>query len=883
MLPRLNLIAARLRGVLRRASVEREMDEELRFHVEMRAAENVRRGMNEAEARREALRSFGSLARVKEHCRDFKGGGMIDTLLQDLRYAARTLRRRPAATLVILVTLALGVGANAAIFSVVNAVLLRPLPFRDPDRLVSLRETLPDEGAIPVGYRTYAEWRAQSGAAFEGVAAYFDTAYNLEGGGEPERVTAMVVTPDYFDVVGVRPLLGRAFTPEDTRDGVPRVAVIEHGLWQSRFGGSTAALGQKLRLDSAEYEIVGVMPPGEAHELSGWGGLWVPMAPRHLTNPFRYLWVVARLREGVTPEQARSEVARVMASLRQTYPDTHGKPYGTVVDALEDRIVPHRVRTTLLVLLGVAGCVLLVACTNVANLQLARAASRGREIAVRSALGASRSRVARQLLTESLLLSFLGAAGGLALAHAGVKLLLAAGPEAVPRLGGAGLDAKVFAFALALAALTGVLFGLAPALVATKVDLNAALKEGARGAGAGRGAGRLRGLLVTAEVAAALALLTCSGLMLRSHLRLRAVPAGFDTERVLVAEVDLPSRRYDTRERRVQFFREMVERARALPGVEAAAAAESIPMRGPTYVDPVIVEGRPLPPRGQIPFVRQNIVTPDYFRAMGLRLVGGRPFTEQETWETGGAIMVNETFARRFFAGEEPLGQRVKLAEEKPWMTVVGVVADHAQDSFDSEKTFEEMFFPYTNASDPLPITFMSFVLRTSGDPAQLAGPLRAELRRVDPSLPLTRVETTRAIAARALSGSRFQALLVGLFAALALALAAVGVYGVVSYTVAQRAHETAVRVALGARTRDVLRLVVGEGMRPVLAGVVAGLAASLALTRLLEGLLFGVSATDPATFAATAAALALVALAACLVPALRATRVDPAAALKHE
>jgi predicted permease len=812
---------------------------------------------------------------------------LIDTLLQDLRYAARSLAKQPGATLVILLTLALGTGANSAIFSVVNAVILRPLPFADPDRLVALRETLPDEGRIPVGYRTYAEWRAQCGAAFEGVAAFSNTTYNLEGGDEPERVKAMFVTPNYFELVGARPLIGRGFTAEEARAGGPRVAVIGHGLWQRRFGGAPSALGKSLRLDAVDYEIVGVMPPGEEHEQTGWSELWVPMAlrdeARSLANPFRYLWVTARLKDGVTTEQARAETERVMQSLRQSYPDTHGKPYGTDVRALADVVVPPRARAALLVLLGVVGCVLLVACANVANLQLARAASREREIAVRAALGASRARVARQLLTESLLLAFVGACGGLLIARLGIRLLLAFGSDAVPRVGGVRLDPAVFVFAFALAALTGLAFGLAPALVATKVDLNAALREGARGAGAGRGTGRLRGLLVAAQVAAALALLTCSGLMLRSHLRLRAVPAGFDTARVLVAEVDLPSRRYDTRERRVQFFREMVERARALPGVEAAAAAESIPLRGPTYVDPVIVEGRPAAARGQIPFVRQNIVTPDYFCVMGMRLMSGRPFTEQETWETGGAIIVNETFAKKFFPGEEPLGRRIKLAEQKPWMTVVGVVADHAQDSFDSEKTFEEMFFPYTNTSDPLPITFMTLALRAHADPAQLAAPLRAELRRVDPSLPLSRVETTRAIAARALSGSRFQTLLTGLFAALALLLAAVGVYGVVSYTVAQRRHEIGVRVALGAQTRDVLRLVVGQGMRPVLAGVIVGLAASLAMTRLLEGLLFGVSATDPATFAATAAALAAVALAACLVPALRATRVDPTAALKHE
>jgi putative ABC transport system permease protein len=810
----------------------------------------------------------------------------MGTLLQDFRYGARTLARNRGFTFVVVLTLALGVGANAAIFSVVDGVLLRPLPFREPERIVGVRETLPEEPSIPVAYRTFAEWRAQLGSVFESIAGASTWDFTVAGAGEPERVAGARVTASYFDVMGARPLAGRAFLPGDDRPGAARVAVIDEGMWRRRFGGAANAVGQTLRVNEDDYEIVGVMPSFAERGPTGWASVWVPFVVRNderqRSNPFRYLTVNARLRPGVTIDQARAELSRVMSSLRQTYPDTHGKPYGVDARRLQDFVVPRRTRTALLVLLGVVSFVLLIACANVANLTLARAVSREREIALRAALGASRARIVRHLLTESLLLALAGAGLGLALAHLGIKLLTAFAPASVPRLDTVRLDPAVFGFALGVAALACLLSGLAPALAASKVDLNTAMKDGGRGARSGARHGRLRDALVVAEVALALTLLVAAGLLLRSYRRLLDAPAGFDPEHVLTLEMSLPSRAYDTRDERVNFFREAVGRARNLPGVEVAAAAQSLPLRGPGLTDPVVVEGLPEPPRGAVPFVRQNIVTPDYFRAMGMRLVRGRAFNERETWEAGGAIMINESFARRFFAGDDPLGKRIKLGAEKPWMTVVGVVGDTLEDGFDGEP-IEQMFYPYTNPSDELPLSFLTLVLRTSTDPASLAAAAREEVRRIDPGVPVSRVQTMRAVAERSNAGARFNLLLTTLFASLALALAAVGIYGVMAYTVVERTHEIGVRMALGARAGDVVVMVVGRGMRLVLFGVAAGVACALALTRVASSLLFGVSATDPLTFACVALLLFVVALAACLVPARRATRVDPLSALRQE
>ncbi|MCA1612652.1 MAG: ABC transporter permease [Acidobacteria bacterium] len=809
---------------------------------------------------------------------------MIGTLWQDIRYGARMIFKNPGVTFVIVLTLALGVGASTAIFSVVNAVLLRPLPYGSPERIVGVRETLPDEGSIPVSYRSFAEWRDRN-TVFEHIAGVSSWEPNLEGGDEPVRVSVMRVSSSYFAVMGLQPAHGRAFLPEDDRAGGQRVVVISHELWQQRFGGNPNAIGQPILLDGVDLTVVGVMPPALAHPEVGWSNIWMPLRTddqKERSNPGRNLKVNARLKPGVTVEQARADLERIMGTLRQDFPETHGKPYGVDLRPLEHFVVPKTTRTALLILLGAVACVLLIACFNVANLLLARAVWREREIGIRTALGASRGRVIRQLLTESLVLSLLGAGLGLLLAHSGVRALLAVNPEAVPRLGDVGVDATVLGFALLVTLLTAFVFGLAPALATTKVDLSTTLKEGGRGAGRGHRHRRLRNLLVVSEVAIAVVLLIASGLLVRSYTRLSSIKPGFSLDNVLTMEMKLPARRYREPQQKVNFFRELLEHVKALPGVTAVGAAQSLPLRGPIITDPVFVEDQPVPPAGQEPHIRQNIVTSDFFRAMGIPLVKGRYFTEQETWETGGVLIVNEAFARRFFGGEDPVGKRIRSSAEGPWRTVVGVAADTVQDGFEGQ-TIEETFYPYVNPGGDPPLSFLSLVIRTGVVPESLAGSVRGEIRRLDSNLPVSQVLTTRALADKAMSGRRLTLLLLGTFAGVALVLAAVGIYGVMSYTVSQRTNEIGIRMALGAGGRNVLWLILGHGLRLTLVGVAVGLAIALLLTRVLESLLYGVSRIDLLTYAGVATLLTLVALLACYVPARRATRVDPLLTLRQE
>ena len=805
----------------------------------------------------------------------------MGTIWQDVRYGARMLMKRKGFTLAAVSALALGVGANTAIFSVVNGVLLRPLPFAAPERLVGLRETLPDEGSIPLAQRTYAAW-SENSAVFESVAAMYSSESNLEGD-EPQRVTMAKVTPSYFNVMGTQPALGRALLPEDARPDSERVVVLSYELWQSRFGGERNVIGRQARIDGRGHTIVGVMPPALTDADVGWMSLWTPLtfSERGLNNPYRYLQANARLKPGVSVAQARAELQRIMASLRQDFPQTHGKPYGVDVRPLREFVVGARTRTALYVLSGAVMFVLLIACANVANLLLARASSREREMAVRAALGASRARIVRQLLVEGLILSALGGGLGLLLASFGVDALAAVHADAIPRFAEVRINTPVLFFALALSVLTALAFGLAPALRATKFDINAALKDGARGgvtAGARRN--RLQGALVVSEVALSLVLLVGAGLLIQSFLRLRAVEPGFDLDRVLTMEVSLPFATYKEPHERTDFYRRTLERIRALPGVESAGATQSLPFRPTMLTDHIVIAGQPAPPAGQEPFIRGTSITSDYFRTMGMRLVRGRAFTEQETWE-GGSIIVNQAFARRFFGDEDPIGQRVKVGYDRAWLTVVGVVQDTTQNSVDTE-TIEEMFVSYVNGANPS-VVRMNFVVRAAGDPASLAGAVREEIRRGDPALPVSNVATMRALADRVLSPARFNLVLLTLFAAVALVLALIGIYGVMNYTVTQRTHEMGIRLALGARATDVLKLVVGQGMMLALVGVGLGLIGAFAVTRVMASLLYGVSATDPLTFALITLLLVAVALLACYVPARRATKVDPMVALRYE
>ena len=806
---------------------------------------------------------------------------MLVTLWQDLRYGARMLLKNPGFTFVAIIALALGIGANTAIFSVVNSVLLRPLPFAAPERLVGLRETLPDEGSIPLAQRTFAAW-SENSAVFESVAAMHSAEANLEGD-DPQRVTKAQVTPSYFNVMGAQPALGRTFSPEDVQPNSERVVVLSYELWLSRFGGEQSVINRQARIDGHSHTIVGVMPPALTDANIGWMSLWTPLriSERGLNNPYRYLNATARLKPGVSVAQARAELARIMASLRQDFPLTHGKPYDVDVRPLRDFVVDARTRTALYVLAGAVVFVLLIACANVANLLLARASSRGREMAVRAALGASRARIVRQLLVESLLLSALGAGLGLLLASFGIDALAAIYADTIPRFAEVRINTPVLFFALALSVLTALAFGLAPALRATKIDINAALKDATLG-GVTAGARRnhLQSALVVSEVALSLVLLVGAGLLIQSFLRLRAVEPGFELDRVLTMEVSLPFATYREPWQRTDFYRRTLERIAALPGVERASATQSLPFRPTMLTDAVIIEGQPAPPAGQEPFIRGTSITSDYFRTMGMRLVSGRAFTEQETWE-GGSVIINQSFARHFFADQDPVGGRVKVGYDRVWLTVVGVVQDTTQNSFDAQ-TIEEMFVPYVNGANPS-VVRMNFVVRATGDPASLVGAVREEIRRNDPALPVSNVATMRALADRVLSPARFNLVLLTLFAAVALSLALIGVYGVMNYTVTQRTHEIGIRMALGAQPDDVLRLIVGQGMMLALVGVGLGLLGAFALTRVMASQLYGVSAADPLTFAIVALMLAIVALAACYIPARRGTKVDPMVALRYE
>jgi predicted permease len=883
----MRLARTRLRGLLRRKSVEREMEEELRFHLRMRAEENVRRGMAADEAERAALKSFGQFGRIKEYCRDVKGGGLLESLLQDLKFGARTLLKSRGFTLVAVLTLAIGIGANTAIFSVVEAVLLRALPYRDADRLVMLWENnrLRNRPHNVVNPGNLLDWREQAGS-FEEVAGFSDQRFNLAGGGEPEEVAGQAATPNLFRLLGARPALGRTLLPGD-EDGGRSVAVISHGLWQRRFGGSPEVIGKTLILDGGGATVVGVMPPDfkwfvKENSLSGKPAeVWVPLAlPDQLRagRRGRYLSAVARLKPGVTFEQAQGEMETVASRLEAQYPEID-KGWGATVVPLRDQLAGE-IKPALLVILGAVGFVLLISCVNVANLLMARAAGRRKEMSLRAALGAGRLRIVRQLLTESMLLAVAGGALGLLLAYWGVGALVALSPPNLLGEGQVGVNLTVLAFTLAVSLLTGVAFGVAPALEASRLNLSESLKESSRGNVGGGRAGRVRGALVVAEVGLALVLLVGAGLMVRSFLRLQAVHPGFDAGNLLTMRVMLPQTKYPEDARKVEFFRRAAERLRALPGVRSVSAVSALPFADLGAATSFTVVGKPAPPAGERLTTDLRVADENYFRTMNIPVVAGRTFGEQEAVEDRKVAVVNEAMARKYFPGEDPLGKRivVNMSSQPTPTEIIGVVGDARYDKLDGELR------PMVYWTPPqLTYSSMSLVVRTGGDPAALGPAAVREIQAIDKDQPVSDVRTMESWLADSTARTRFGTLLLGAFACAALLLAAVGIYGVISYSVAQRRNEIGIRMALGAQGRDVLRLVVGQGMRLVLAGVGVGIVGAFALTRLMSGLLYGVAATDPPTFAANALLLAAVSLLACYVPARRATRVDPLHALRRE
>ncbi len=808
----------------------------------------------------------------------------MSKLLQDVRYAFRLLAKNPGFTAIAILTLALGIGANTAIFSVVNGVLLRPLPFRDPSRLVLIAE----KSSFPVistSYENYMDWRDQS-HSFESMEATRGGAITLTGAGEPERLNVQMATAGLFPMLGINPHIGRTFLPEEDRAGGAPVVLLSYGLWQRRFGGSQDIIGKAINLDSQPYTVVGVLPSG--FQILQPADVFLPFMPWARTLPDDRNWhpgiiPLARLKPGVSRAQARAEMVGITKRLEQQYPDYNTGTSADVV-GLQDQIVRNS-RPALLLLLGAVSFVLLIACVNVANLLLARAASRGREVAIRAALGAGRGRIVRQLLTESVLLSLAGGLLGVLMASAALGPLLKLGAGSVPQGAPIGLDPSVLAFTAGVSLFTGVLFGIMPAMRTAKLDLRKALNEGSRGATAGPGQHRLRGALVAMEIALAMLLLVGSGLLLRSFSRLQEVPPGFQPDHLLVADIPLSQTTYAKPEDRYQFFDRLVERAKSLPGVRSAAAASFLPVSGGGSIIHFNITGRP--PKSPHEFVAAGYrtITPNYLETLGVPLLQGRLFTQADNEKAPAVVVINATMVHTFFPNENPLGKRLQLGalpeQEVPTMEIVGVVGDVRPGlGIDPQA---EMYLPYRQADLVLPVFQLSLVMRTAGDPVLQTSALRSALAQIDPNQPLVKVRTMEENMATTVAQPRFRAWLIGIFAMLALVLAGVGVYGVMSYAVTQRTSEIGLRVTMGAQPQDVFHIIVGEGLRLSLLGVGIGLVTALALTRLLQSFLFGISAYDPLTFVGVSVLLTLVALAASFFPARRATRVDPLVALRYE
>ncbi len=827
-------------------------------------------------------REFRWAESIKEERLGRRGFQSLGNLFRDLRFGARQLRKNPGFATVAVATLALGIGANTTIFSVIQGVLLAPLPYRDPDRLVRLFESSAGQPRFPMSAGDFQDYREQN-SMLAGLALYTRQDLELAKDDQPELLAALRITAGYFDVLGARPLLGREFVRDDEAPNHHHVVVLSHGLWQRRFNGDREVVGKVVMLTGEAFTVVGVMPPGVLHVGGDYRSMphgetvdfWWPMTLRPQDNRgAHYLNAVGRLKPGVTPAQAAADMNVIAGRLARQFPDTDGA-FHITVQPLHEEIV-GRSRTTLMVLFCAVWLVLLSACVNVANLLLARAAARSREMAVRGAVGAGRWRIARQLLAESLLLAAVSSAAGIMIAQAGIVALGKFGPDQLPRLQSVRLDGHVLLFTIGLTFLTGLLFGLAPAWQAGRANLHGVMKEGGHG---GR-VWRLRDALVAAEVALALLLLVSTGLLVRSFARLQNAPAGFRAANVLTAVVSLPYTGYGDGTNRAAFFRTLLDRLTEVPGVESAGLTSDLPWTGYDENAGFEVEGR-TSSSGDGPGGRYHYASADYFRTVGVPLIAGRFFDGNDVMGKRSVILVNRSLADRYWPGVSAVGKRITFSstpKEEDWRTVVGVVGD-VKDHPDSAAAMPAFYF----CADQSPMRQAILAVRTTGPPYGMIAALRNELQKIDRNVPLAEVKTLDSVTAEAVAGRRFTSWLVGGFAAMAPILAAVGIYGVLSYLVSQRTREIGVRMALGAQAGDVVRLTFQQGMRPTLIGVGCGLAGALALTRLLSSLLFEVSARDPATFVASALILILAATVPCWLPARRAARVNPMVALRAD
>ena len=874
----------RLQSLRSRPRLERELDAELAMHLELETEKNRKAGMSEEEARRAARISLGGVDQTKEQVRDAWGAGALEGLTQDVRYGLRSLRQTPAFTVAVVLTLALGIGANTAIFSVVNGVLLRPLPYGEPERLVVLRQSLAQPATPSIGFseKELVDYRAAS-KTLEGLVEYHTMSFTLLGGAEAQRVQTGVVSPDFFDFLGVAPLLGRNFRAEDDLPGADAVLMLSYDYWQRRHGGDAKVVGKVFQMNNRPHTVVGVLP--NVPQFPNENDVYMPSS----ACPFRssqrtrenragrMLSVYGRLRPGTTLAQARSDLAAVSSGLAADHADFYPRGSGFTASAtsLGDELT-LRARPTLLVLLGAVGCVLLIACANVANLMLSRMLRRSRELAMRAALGAGRGRLVRQLLTESTLLALIGGVIGLALAAAGLDLLVAFTARFTTRASEVGIDGPVLAFTLAVSVLTGMLFGALPALTA-RPELAEVMKEESTRAGGGSHKRRARSLLVVSQVAFSFMLLIAAGLMLRSFWKLQQVDPGFRTDNVLTAGVALNWSKYDTDEKVRAFGDELVRKLESDPEVSSAALSFGVPLgQSNAFNRRFQIEGRPVEQSAR-PTLDYKVVSPRYFETIGQRLVRGRAFEPKD--EHGGApvAVVNESLARHYWGNQDPIGQRVSFGdEEEPWVTIVGVVGDVRYYGLDREPG-QELYRPF--AQQP---GWGAVLVRTRVESSRVVALLRRAVREIDPEQPVDRIRPLSEVRSESVARPRVTAILLGVFALVALVITAAGIGGVLALSVSQRTVEIGVRMAMGAERSSVLRMILEQGLGLVIGGLALGLVGAVALSRLIERLLFGVPGTDPLTYLAVALLLLGVAAIACLLPARRAASVDPLVALRH-
>ena len=872
-----------IHATLGRSRMESEMDFELRFHIEAYAEDLVRTGVPPQEAMRRARLEFGGIDRAKEECREARGANIVETLLQDLRYGTRMLRKNPGFTAVAVLTLALGIGANTAIFSLVDGILLRPLPFAMPQNLVSITGTYP-KGAF-VAMRE--EMQSLDAAAyFEGHEL------NLTGRGEPLRLSGVLVSAEFFSVLGAHPELGHPFYPGDDKAGQDNYVILSHVLWQQRFGSDPSIIGRSIELEGVGRQVVGVMP-ADFHFPSTKTQVWIPL--HHDPCDTIAYWagdfmpIIGRLRHGSTINQARTEIRMFQSRVFKLFPWPMPAAWNADISVLELHYgMVADVRGRLFLLLGAVGLILLIACVNVANLALSRAASREKEIAVRSAMGAERGRVVRQLLTESVLLACLGGLLGILIGVEGLQLLKAALPADTPRLADVHVDWRVLAFTGGLAVLTGLLFGLAPALHLSRAALTDSLNSAGRGAAVSISQ-RLRSGLAIAEVAFAVLLVIAAGLLIRSFLALSRVDPGFRAERLLTARVTPDQEFCSDPSRCISFYRELLDRMRAVPGIKSAAFVNTLPLGGRVAKRSLEIENEVISPGLSMPLFWMDVVTPDYLSLMRIPVLAGRGFTSADDSGNPPVAIVTASTARRFWPGQSAIGSHVRLSGDKEWHTVVGIVSDVR--AYDLQKNVPDwingtIYFPYTTKATleggRVP-SDMTAVVQSSLEESQVHDVLRRTIASLNPEVPASEVKPMRAIVSESVSTPASTTFLFVVFAALALALGLIGIYGVLSFLVSRRTREIGIRLALGAQRRDVLWLVMKEGARFSLIGIALGLASALAITRLLASELYGIRPADPLTFVATAILMTAVTLVACYIPTRRAMRVDPIIALRHE